>query len=56
MMTENQRIILGDAISTLELLYSASRLKDSRDRTQEIVELRDRIRDDIQTVLRIDKK
>jgi hypothetical protein len=48
-MTENQRVILGDAISCAETLFEITTDKESK-------ELADRIADDIRTVLRLERQ
>jgi hypothetical protein len=51
-MTENQRVILGDALDTLKHVRDASKIKDKTTRLEEINELVNRVEDDIKTALR----
>jgi len=56
MMTENQRVILGDALDTLVHIRMASTIENRKIRESEIIELVKRIDDDIRTVLKLEKE
>lgn len=55
MLSEIQRVILGDALDCLEFIKEASELANPTSRRTELDELLARATDDIKTVFRADR-